>query len=75
MRNTANTPSAAALIPSMAELFRTPQRLKRNLTGCPANTRPQFMPCRDKDRRWLRKDSEPVGLNDAERVVSIDVGW
>ena len=49
MRNTANTSSAAALIPSMAELV-------------------------IKDRRRHSSDSEPVGLNDAERVVSIDDG-
>lgn len=48
MRNTANTSSAAALIPSMAELSKIGDRHS--------------------------SDSEPVGLNDAERAMSIDDG-
>ncbi len=48
MRNTANTSSAAALIPSMAELSKIGDRHS--------------------------SDSEPVGLNDSERAMSIDDG-
>ena len=48
MRNTAITSSAAALIPSMAELSKIGDRHS--------------------------SDSEPVGLNDSERAMSIDDG-